>query len=254
MFNSETWHGVNLDDVEAFERVDEALLRGLVDGHAKVGLPTLYLELGQEPIRFILAARRIMYLHTLLTREDKEMTKKIYRAQQDDPVKGDLYLLVKKDREMLNVDQTEDEISDMKKVKEAALKHLTNEIVRKEMTKIKNNKYEKLEAKEYTKHPTISQKQASLLFALRTQRVRGIRANFGGMYPNKECPMEGCTHLDTLPMLLTCPALRTRASDMPTTVCYEDMFSPRVEEQKAAVKMFSRLLEIREEILSPPAL
>ena len=60
LFNSESWHDVSQDDVKSLEQVDQALLRGLVKGHAKVGLPALYMDLGQEPIRFILAQRRIM--------------------------------------------------------------------------------------------------------------------------------------------------------------------------------------------------
>ena len=64
LFNSEAWHGVNFAQVEALEKVDEALLRGLVMGHAKVPIPALYLETGMMPIRFILACRRIMFLCT----------------------------------------------------------------------------------------------------------------------------------------------------------------------------------------------
>ena len=82
LFNSESLHGVSKEDIEDLEQVDQALLRGLVDGHAKVALPGLYPELGQEPLRFVLAARQVLYLHTLLNRDDTELTKKVYLVQK----------------------------------------------------------------------------------------------------------------------------------------------------------------------------
>ena len=123
--------------VEDFEQVDQALLRGLVNGHAKVGIPALYLELGQEQIRYILAARRIMYLQTLLKRENTELTNKILRAQQADPTEGDFCLLVEEDMKMIKLEKSEEEMITMtkgqlkrivkKKVKEAALKQLQSD-------------------------------------------------------------------------------------------------------------------------------
>ena len=115
LFNSESWHGVSQEDIEDLKQVDQALLRGLVDGHAKVALPGLYLELGQEPLRFVLAARRVLYLHTLLNRDDKELTKKIYLAQKDDPSKGDFCLLVENNLKMLEIRKSNSEIKEMKK-------------------------------------------------------------------------------------------------------------------------------------------
>ena len=251
-----------MTQVEDFEQVDQALLRGLVNGHAKVGIPSLYLELGQEQIRYILAARRIMYLQTLLKRENTELTNKILRAQQADPTEGDFCLLVEEDVKMIKLEKSEGEMITMtkeqlkrivkKKVEEAALKQLQCDNETKEKTK--HIKYHKLEPKQYMRHPSITNKKASLLFALRTRTVRGIRGDFGQMYLTKQCPLDGCTHLDTLPGLLTCPALRTRLGNLDNSeVKYEDVFSPRLEEQRAAAELFARLLETREEMLSPPA-
>ena len=89
LFNSEAWHNISNAQVEAFEKVDESLLRGLVSGHSKLPLPALYLELGQVPIRYILATRRILYLQTILHREPDELIHRVYIAQKDDPSDGD---------------------------------------------------------------------------------------------------------------------------------------------------------------------
>ena len=39
LFNSEAWHGIVRDNVETLSRVDESLLRGLVNAHAKGRVP-----------------------------------------------------------------------------------------------------------------------------------------------------------------------------------------------------------------------
>ena len=88
LFNSEAWHSVSEMEIKMLESVDEHLLRSLVKGHAKTPLEFLYLETGALPIRFILSSRRLMYHQTILHRDDKELTKRIYAAQKDDSTTG----------------------------------------------------------------------------------------------------------------------------------------------------------------------
>ena len=113
LFNSERWHDVKHDSVMDLERADQAFLRGLVQGQCKVGIPALYLDLGQEPLRFILATRRILYLQTILKRELKELTRKSYEAQKADPVTGDFYLLVLKELEMIDLKLSDTKIQEL---------------------------------------------------------------------------------------------------------------------------------------------
>jgi hypothetical protein len=54
LFNSEVWHGVTDDHVEALEKVDEHLLRSLLQCQSKTPLEFLFLETGPVPIRFII--------------------------------------------------------------------------------------------------------------------------------------------------------------------------------------------------------
>ena len=58
LFSSEAWHGIVRDDVETLSRVDESLLRGLVNGHSKVPKEALFLETGETPIKFIWASTK----------------------------------------------------------------------------------------------------------------------------------------------------------------------------------------------------
>ena len=89
LFNSEAWHDVSDAEIKILETVDEHLLRALVNGHSKTALEFLYLESGAIPIRFILACRRITYFQTILKRNVNELTKRIFKAQKENPTKGD---------------------------------------------------------------------------------------------------------------------------------------------------------------------
>jgi hypothetical protein len=115
LFNSEAWHDITSSQVEAFEKIDEALLRGLVIGHAKLPLPALYLETGQVPIRYILATRRILYLQTILHRGPDELIRRIYSAQKDDPSDGDFCQLVAQDCQLIDCQLNDEEIASLHK-------------------------------------------------------------------------------------------------------------------------------------------
>ena len=84
-----------------------------------------------------------------------------------------------------------------------------------------------------------------LLMALRTRTVRGIRSDFGDMFPNKECPLAGCSQPDSLPHTLACQVLLAAVPE-PSAVQYGDVFSDNVAVQEAAVTRFALLLEARE--------
>ena len=103
LFNSESWHVIKHTDIEVFEKVDQALLKCLTIGHSKKPIPALSSELGVQPLRFILASRRILYLHTIVTRDQKELTNKVYKAQVEDPTDGDFCELVKMDLKLLQI-------------------------------------------------------------------------------------------------------------------------------------------------------
>ena len=77
LFNSEAWHDVKEKEVKMLESVDEHLLRSLVAAHSKTPLEFLYLETGAVPIRYIISSRRMIYLHTILRREERNNQKNI---------------------------------------------------------------------------------------------------------------------------------------------------------------------------------
>ena len=87
--------------------------------------------------------------------------------------------------------------------------------------------YKSLELQTYLKSPIFDHESATMLFALRTRTVRGIRNYFRGMFNNVDCPL-GCGNIDTIQNVLTCPVLINNMSCNSITeskVKYKDIFS-----------------------------
>ena len=256
MFNSEAWHNFTITQIEAFEKIDEALLRGLVLGHAKLPVPALYLETGQVPIRYIMAVRRILYLQTILHRDQNELIRKVYMAQKEDPNPGDFCQLVEQDCQMINCQLGDDQIQAMTKydlkilikkmAKQAAFSKLM--VIKDTKTKMDNISYENSFNCQPYLH-TLTRDQSSLLLALRTRTVRGIRSDYGDMFPNKQCPLPDCSEPDTLSHTLACKVL-VGSDTEPSLVRYGDVFSSSVPLQRTAVDRFEELLKTRERILA----
>ena len=240
------------------ERVDETLLRGLTSAHSKIPIAALYLECGATPLRFIWAARRIMYLQTILKRSNDELTKKIYDAQKEDPTEGDFHELVSKDIQMIDLKMDEEEIKSTtkaalrhivkKKVKEAAFKYLMEQ----RGSKMRDITYDKLETQTYMNSPDFTQDQISLLLSLRTRTVKGIRMDFGNMFGQKGCALPGCTApADTLAHVLRCEILKDEVSNttQEQTMQYKDVFAQDIATLKAITTRYAVLLQARERIL-----
>ena len=75
-------------------------MRQIVGSHSKVPIELLYLETSSLPIEFILASRRLNYLHNVLTKNDNELVKSVYLAQKVKPSNADWCLLIEKDMEL----------------------------------------------------------------------------------------------------------------------------------------------------------
>ena len=260
LFNSEAWHGVTKKDIILLEKVDESLLRGLLQAHPKIPLEALFLETKSIPIRYILASRRLMYLHNILQRDPNEMVRKIFEAQKTDTSTGDFVELVKEDCEAIELNMGEDDIKKISRdklkkilksrVTEAAFKYLIS--LKQSHSKMENVKYEQFEMSSYLKSPLFKIDDISLLLALKTRTVRGIRNDFGGLYPDKTCPL-GCGDLDTLQNILTCSVLQKddTSTDISTSVIkYEDIFCGDIVKQKQITEKYRQLLDLRNNLLN----
>ena len=253
LFNSEAWHGIVKDDVQILSRVDESLLRALFSAHSKTPKEALFLESGQLPIKYIWASRRLNFLQTILKRGENEITRKVYEAQKLNPKKGDFVLMVREDKEMIQLDLSDHQIELMDKstyqnlvktkVKNSSFVFLQGLQV--QHSKIKDIKYHTFKMQDYMYDPIMSAEDIRFLFALRTRTVRGIRKDFEGMFQNILCPL--CKlHDDTIPNLEICEELRAVPRNGAN---YGDIFSPSVDIQRTAAVQFRALLQARDRIL-----
>ena len=262
LFNSEAWHNICDKDIIPLEKVDEALLRGLLSAHSKTPLEALYLESGCIPMRFIIKSRRLMYLQNIIKKDEKEMIKKIYETQKGNPSPGDFSEIIKEDSKSINLNLTENEISKLSKqkfkaivkdkVRNTAFEYLKT--LKKEHSKMKNLIYEKLELQPYLIEPIFNEESRNLLLRLRTRTVNGIKADFKGIYRELLCPL-GCDEKDTLENILSCKVLISHHKTKQLChgpILYEDIFSKNIKKQKEATELFRKYIELRNEIISQP--
>ena len=176
-----------------------------------------------------------------------------------DPIPGDFVLLVKSDCEKVELNLSETEISKIPKgqfkkivktkINSATFKYL--KAIQQNHSKMRNIKYEKFEMIKYLNSPLFNDKNRTLLLALRTRTVRGIRSDFGGLYQDKMCPL-GCGEFDNLENLLTCSVLREQHISKEIThtdIKFEDIFSSDISKQQKVTELFYQLLETRNKML-----
>ena len=115
--------------------------------------------------------------------------------------------------------------------------------------------YEEFSKQEYLTNYRFSNDEASLLLALRTRTVRGVKGNFPSMYrEDKACPLQcqepeaedSQEHIQLCPVLLA--NLSRQDEDTAWRVTYCNIYGT-VEEQKESVSIFSVLLDTRERLL-----
>ena len=257
LFNSEVWHSVADSDIAHFVEIDKYLLRGLVQSHAKVPIEHLYLETAAIPIPFIISARRLIYLQTILQRSDHEITKNIYKHQKTDPSPGDWCHLVNNDFNVIGEHMSETQIEAMcpsefkkyikSKVRNAAFQHL-NEI-KSGHSKVRENIYSNLEKpQEYLTSELFSNQQCSLIFALKSKTLRGVKSNFKSMNPdNYLCPL--CERYpDTQQHLSQCKILQDILPHI-GPIDYSGL-SGNVHQQQEFIVKYEKYLVLRDELLS----
>ena len=89
LFNSEVWSGYHKSDIDELEKIDRQILRLIIGAQAKVPTEMLYLETSEIPVKYVRSVRRLVYLNTFLKRHDAKITKKVYVAMKENPLKYD---------------------------------------------------------------------------------------------------------------------------------------------------------------------
>ena len=241
-------------DIEKIEKVDEYLLKGILNTHSKSSSAGLYLELGCIPLRYVLKKRRIMYLHHILNRNSKELIRKVYEAQKRAPVSGDWVQLVESDLQELNID-----IDELKKMKKNRFKKkLKEKILRSSFLYLKNIaqtkskinylSYKKLQVQKYLVSLKFNIKEKALLTKLRTRMI-DVKNNSKNNYQNiMSCDL--CGEFEDQKHLLNCKVLIENCEALfnDSIVEYEDIFGTEIK-QLTAVRLYMKVLETREKLL-----
>ena len=251
--NAEVWYPVSDAQLEVLENIDLMLIRKIVKGHSKTAKEALFLETGLMPLKFICMKRRLMYLHTIVSRESIELTRRFYEVQKSIYTKNDWFQLVQQNKVELMINYTDEEISKMSKdkfriivnrsVENFALAHLNT--VASGHSKSLNLIKHRLVKESYFEDHRFSKSDSELLLALRTRMVKDIKRNFSTQYNNNNIACDLChVQVDCQEHLLSCDELRKHVT-VPKDVQYKDIYG-NTDKQLKIVKVMKQLLRKRE--------
>ena len=143
--NSETWINITEADITKLTMPDTMLQRKLFASSGNPSKVFMSLELGVIPVKNVIMAKRLNFLHYILNENKRSIIHQVYEVLKSDSRRGDFYSLVKKDLEDLNIKIDEKAIREYSpvnwkkyirnKVRENALQHLTYENSMLEKTK-----------------------------------------------------------------------------------------------------------------------
>ena len=257
LFNSEVWNNLTKNSVKELEIVDHYLLRAILGAHAKVPIEHMFLETGCLPIPYVISVRRLCYLQTILKRHTSEVTRRVYDSQRENPHPGEWCELVDRDKKMINLHLSDNEIANMdclgfkklvkRSVRNAAFKDL--ETLKESHEKVKKNKYNNLnKPQEYISSNLFNNTEVSLLCALRSRTVRGIRDNFPYLVYGGDASCPVCAiHQDTQEHVLECSDIKAKVQPRPH-VKYDQIFG-NVGEQMELINIYIECLRVREELV-----
>ena len=235
--NAEVWYGLTSKQISQLEAVDKMLLRICLDTPVSTPAEGIQLELGVLSINTIIKARRINYLHYLLTTSESEMIHRVFMMQWKQPVKSDWTEQVKVDLFDFNIQPNLDVIKKQfknafkKLVKEQAHIFEFSNLMQKKQThsKMDSLNYIKLELQDYLKLGTVDAVIAKTVFKYRT-RMATFGENFRGKNGPVNCPLCGL-HLDSQFMgFYNCQVLK---NNIEINCKYEDIFRKSVPKDVA---------------------
>ena len=104
LFNLEASNRILKEDIKNLEDTEHALFRSPFQAPASTPLESFYIECGIFPMRYILQARRFMYLWSLLQKKIDELVKKIFDAQVEFSHSDDFVSNIKNELKEFQID------------------------------------------------------------------------------------------------------------------------------------------------------
>ena len=258
LFNSEVWYGLNKIQVNKLNEVDKLLFRRILEVPDSTPITSFYLEFGTVPIEYIIKARRIIFLHYILTSKTEEMLYLFYQAQKNYPAKNDWSITVKEDLEFFDINLNEESIKIIKKKtfskivkKKLKIKVFKDLMEKKEksLSKLDNLEYKEFKVQNYLRSTELNVNQIKSLFRYRT-RMTNVATNFSHSYADLSCPL--CrSSSDTQEHLLSCSTLKNEVPDLKllSKNLYKDIFSNNISKMKKAIILLDIAMKKREELL-----
>ena len=244
--NTEVWYGVGKTEFGELEELDRMLIRRALKCQVSTPKESYYLELGLLPIQHIIKARRINYLHYILTSDENAMLYKFFKAQYESPVKEDWTEQVRKDLKELNMTEDVSLLKTMseiklktlvkKKIKEHVLECLNEEKL--EHSKMENLVYTELKTQDYLLSEDLTTVQKRLIFLFRT-RMADYSENFRGTNFPSPCKICGM-HVDSQSHSVIC---FETIKNVKTLGNYNEIFLNNISRETAI--MLEEITEIR---------
>ena len=247
--NSEAWYGLNNKEIEELEALDKMLIRSILQTPLSTPSEALQLELGLISISTLIKARRINFLHYLVTCKESEMIHNFFKAQWDYPIKNDWTIQVREDlaefgiSDNLDVIKSKSIVSFKKLVKVKASEFEYNKLqkIKSSHSKMDNLKYSKLEMQDYFKLENCTASMARLMFKFRC-RMADFDENFRGGLGPRPCRLCGL-HLDNQETSFQCP---TVTQQLEIKMEYSKIFLKKIPAE--IFETILRITEIRDDL------
>jgi hypothetical protein len=118
---AEVWSTIRSKNVDVLENIALSLLKKVLNAQSMTAKDAFFLEAGLMPIKYVISKRRLIYLWNILHREDKELLKRFYLAQQVVKTKNEWAELVERDKSEMVINLSD---SERAKLKESKLKSI----------------------------------------------------------------------------------------------------------------------------------
>ena len=115
LYNLETLFNLKQKHVELLEKCDKYFWQAIFNAPKSTPIEAFFIESSSMPIRFILMGKRVMFLWTLLNKNDNELAKMVFLAQRNIPTKNSWVENVKCDLLKLKKDLSFEQIASLTK-------------------------------------------------------------------------------------------------------------------------------------------
>ena len=208
LFNSQAWTNLTDKNIAALTTIQLRYLKKAMKVRQAAANAFTFLELGVLPLKYEIHRRQLSFLHHIITLEEVDPVKRIWRYQTSLPEHGNWWSNVKRLLDKYSIGYGEDEIAGMsketykKKVKKAvfdqALKDLSQE--NEEKTRTRDIKFNTFNTQEYIQK--LNPGDARVIFKCRSKTL-SIKEHMSYKFSDTSCRWCGVAE-ETLGHIINC--------------------------------------------------